>query len=356
MRASFVALLCLSFAISAVAQPSISEIDPVDGFTYGPTNVTITGAGFTEGAVEVLFGGVPATILNVTPTTLRVYAQPTAQPGGVREEGPVDVTVRVAGHGEATVPNGFYFHPLATGGPADYVMTLVPLSAVQVSGAHGSRWTAELRVFNASHLTLRMLGPEEVFQSPPIDPAVQIEPHQTEQVILSNGGNGVDGAFLYVPSLLSWAPKFSLRVRDISQNAASLGTEIPVVGYYQAGTDVMLVDIPTDPRYRATLRIYAFTPAPMRVGVAVYPESGNTPIEQYDVNLHGIDTNFEPFPANPAYIAVDPLTAIVRASGPRVRVELTNYGHNVSPPPPPIWGFVSITNNETQQVTAVTPR
>jgi hypothetical protein len=176
-------------------------------------------------------------------------------------------------------------------------------------------------------------------------------------VFLNRRQTGVDGAFLYVPKPLAHAPKMSLRVRDTSQNAASLGTDIHVVPAADAAGDITLIDVPVASQYRATLRIYAFTQVPMQIGVTIYPEDGVTPIDHLDVQLHGIvNIDFDPFPSHPAYLALDPLTPAVRAAGGRVRIEITNYHQNLSPPPPPIWAFVSITNNETQQVTAVTPK
>jgi hypothetical protein len=62
------------------------------------------------------------------------------------------------------------------------------------------------------------------------------------------------------------------------------------------------------------------------------------------------------FPPHPSYIALDPIPPAARAAGGRVRIELTNYGANVSPPLANIWAFVSLTNNETNQVTLVTPK
>jgi hypothetical protein len=201
-----------------------------------------------------------------------------------------------------------------------------------------------------------MPGPEEVIQELPFDPAIVVEPHQTERVFV-NRREGVDGAFLYVPKPLADAAKMSLRVRDTSKNAASLGTDIPVVRGSDAAGDLTLIDIPVEPQYRATLRIYAFTAAPMQVGVTIYREDGLIPIDHLDLDLIGIvNTLFDPFPSHPAYLALDPLTPAVRAAGGRVRIELTNYNQILSPPPPPIWAFVSITNNETQQVTVVTPK
>ena len=54
-------------------------------------------------------------------------------------------------------------------------------------------------------------------------------------------------------------------------------------------------------------------------------------------------------------IDVRALTPAVRAAASRVRIEIADpLAIIVSPPPPPFWALVSITNNETQQVTTIT--
>jgi hypothetical protein len=351
-------LLVLSILLTATlsAVPVITDINPQAGFSFAATHVIIDGSGFGDGAVTVFVDDTPATVINVTPTRLHVRINP---PPGVDPDGQsADITVRVAGQGEAKRVNGFFFHELAQGSRQDYAQVLIPLTSAPISGAHGSVWEADLRAFNASsQITLRMPGPEEHFMELPIDFAVTVQPRTTERVMLPRRSTGVDGHFLYVPRALVPDAKMSLRVRDTSQNARSLGDDVPVVRDDQGAQDLSIVDVPVDPQYRATLRIYAFTPEPMRVGVTILREDGDTPFAQFDVQLHGIlTTDFVPFPPYPAYIALDPIPAAARAAGRRLRIELTNYGENVSPPLPNIWAFVSLTNNETNQVTIVTPK
>lgn len=247
---------------------------------------------------------------------------------------------------------------VAQDNPADYTATLVPLVSHGLKGANGSVWDSELFVFNGSHLPLRMPGFSD---SPilPIEPSLVIAPHTTERINLYPR-DGVDGAFLYVPNTMVSTTKMSLRVRDTSQNATSLGDEVPVVRIDQAANELTIFDVPVDPKYRATLRIYGFTPSPMDVGVTIYPEIGVPALRHFDVTLNGIVTAvFDPFPLHPAYIALDPLGDAIRSSiVRRVRIEITNYAGCCTPPLPvaKIWAFVSLTNNETNQVTIVTPK
>ncbi|HEU4887856.1 MAG TPA: hypothetical protein VFV49_08225 [Thermoanaerobaculia bacterium] len=240
--------------------------------------------------------------------------------------------------------------------PADYTTFLIPLVSHGLAGAHGSIWDSELYVFNGSHLPLRMPGFSD---SPvlPIEPSIVIQPHVTTQVGLFPR-DGVDGAFLYVPNTMVSTTKMSLRIRDTSQNATSLGDEVPIVRADQAAHELTIFDVPVDPKYRATLRIYGFTQAPMPVRVTIYPEIGVPPLRQFDVTLNGIVTAaFDPFPLHPAYIALDPLGDEIRSSiVRRVRIVITNFAPVITPTPPKIWAFVSLTNNETNQVTLVTPK
>jgi hypothetical protein len=353
MRKLILMLAAVS-ALQASAAPVIEQVTPTEGFNFAPTQVTIFGSGFMDGDVEVFFGDVKANFYQKTPTKLVVQALPTPEGGG-SAPGFVDITVRVAGHGEAKFPN-FYFHPHAQVSRFDTRMVLVPLTQGTFPGADGSRWTTEFRVFNTSLISLRLSGPEQIFYSPPIDPGVIIESRQTEKIEIPGRDQSLNGAFLYIPRPLANAPKFSLRVVDISQNAGNLGYEIPIVRDDQFLKDLAFIDVPSDPNHRAALRVYSSTAAPMQVGMTVYPEDGDTPIEHRIIDLNGVSSlPYDEFPPYPAFAAVDPFTTAVRAYGGRVRIELNS---REIPPlgPSPMWAFLSLTNNETQQVTIVTPR
>lgn len=347
------ALLLIALAVPVFAVPNITNIDPQEGFAYGQTHVTIEGTGFSGGLVTVLFGSEPGTVLTSNDTRILAIATRGSNP----TDRAVAVTVRVFGHGESVFSNAFQFHPDANPNPEDYTAAIVPLTAGRLNGAHGSIWEAQLNVYNAFPFDLRMPGPEETIVELPIDFAIKIPARKAKRVELFRRETGVDGHFLYIPTPMLGAPKFSLRVRDISENATSLGAEVPVITRNDAFNNIIIPDVPVDPNYRPTLRIYGFTPAPMFVTVTVYPENGDTPYSETDVELHGIlTTQYVPFPPHPAYAAFDPIPPAARAAGGRVRVEITNHGDVVSPPLPPIWAFVSLTNNETNQVTIVTPK
>ena len=249
---------------------------------------------------------------------------------------------------------------IADDNPEDFAAVLVPLTSRGLPGAHGSVWDAELHIFNASRFELRVPAENSVGQPVPPPPRVVVGPGETKNVQFLPGLSPFEeGTFLYIPKTMLDSVKLSLRVRDTSQNATSLGDEVPVVRSEQFAGDLTLFDVPVDPKYRATLRIYGFTYAPMPVRVTVYPEDGQTALARFDVELRGIAILVAVvFPAHPAWIAIDPLTDAVRsaAAGSRVRIEISNLASTLGYPQSSIWGFVSLTNNETNQVTLVTPK
>ena len=184
-------------------------------------------------------------------------------------------------------------------------------------------------------------------------------PQTTVTLDLSAAGDGTDGAFLDVPiSANDPKPVMTLRVRDVSKSATSFGTEIhlPQMDEFQPVID--LIDVPTDERYRATLRIYGSNRGRQSVRVRITAAHNTTVIDERELTLLGLIVAPEfdaPYNRHPTYFQLDPLTRPVRASGDRVRVTVDVIGENVSPPPQPIWAFITITDNVTQLVSTITP-
>jgi hypothetical protein len=91
---------------STTSAVTVTNVSPHTGPTAGGTSVTISGSGFT-GATSVRFGVVPATIVSVTATSIKVTA-PASGVGGT-----VDVTVTTsAGTSAATAADQYtYIYP-----------------------------------------------------------------------------------------------------------------------------------------------------------------------------------------------------------------------------------------------------
>ncbi len=339
------------------ASHTVTSIEPNIGLVWGPTAIAINGSGFTD-SVEVFVGNnARAEITEVTPTRIKALVP-------ARSHGEVaDVRVRVGGE-DVLIVGGFRWDNAATSNnPADYKRYLVPVTGRNLPGANGSLWTAEFTLYNGYFTPFAPIWNCCTPVNVPV-PSPVLQPEATIQAAINPRGDGTDGAFVYLPKEPSIRLGMSLRVRDLSRNAQNFGTEIPLVteADYHGVSNVpmQLVDIPTDPRYRATLRIYGPDEAPVSgVRVQLFSQSTGALIEEYQVDLQGIVTAvFNPFPLHPSYAQLDPLTPAVRASGERVRIALYARRFSVVIPPPaiPLWAFISITNNETQQVTTITPK
>jgi hypothetical protein len=141
---------------------------------------------------------------------------------------------------------------------------------------------------------------------------------------------------------------FSLRVRDPSRAAEGDGTQVPVVRARDMfrGTDLTLLNIPTDSRYRVKIRIYAFDTGAHDAEVTVHRQA--TPNEvatRYFVPVRNACAGYG-CDAIPWYAELDLPSS---EAGEPVNVYVTVGGEST-----PAWAFASITNNETQQVTIVT--
>lgn len=346
---SFLFSLLLVAAGVADAAPAISHLSTSHGFRYAGTRVTIFGSGFT-GAVQVFVGGVPALVQEVTPTSIRAIFYPSATGAPVPAGTRADVRVVVEGEGEVTARDRFTFEDAADT-MENYTAYIVPFTGEIVPGANGSRWTGELTLFNGAPYEVGVIGAFDHphVLTPPHPPYLELAPRSTKKLTLY--GSGVSaGAFLYVPWPADDVVKKSLRVRDLSQNATSWGTEVPLVSHEEAQALITLIDIPTDARYRATLRIYHWSEGRYSARVKIYAPDRVEPVEQLFVQSFSPAGDSEPS-RYPAYSQVDLLTPNVRAAGPAIRVEVDHVGERVSPPPPPLWAFVSVTSNDSQQVT-----
>jgi hypothetical protein len=199
------------------------------------------------------------------------------------------------------------------------------------------------------------------FRTPPCaHEFIPVRPSQTVALQLAPGLAQFEGTFLYVPEARDGEVDLTMRVRDVSRDAEGFGTEVPVVPQEDFKTSIRLLDVPTDPRFRTLLRLYGDSEIAREVTVTVYPMSGNQVLSQRVVWLEegqGLWDHHD-FPFVAAYTRLDPLTDAVRASGhARVRIHIDGMVVSRADPPliRPVWGFLSITNNVTQQVTTVTP-
>src|SRR6185369_3335628 len=128
------------------------------------------------------------------------------------------------------------------------------------------------------------------------------------------------------------------RIRDLSRSAQTAGSELPVVRESDfRGSQVRLLNVPTGANFRATLRVW----------------SSGEPVDFFYVasdqilTFAPIQPPLKPVQAGLRYGTFD-LTGFVNANVDHLdlTVSLPKSGARV-------WAMVSITNNDTQQVTIV---
>lgn len=213
----------------------------------------------------------------------------------------------------------------------------------EVNGQNGSRWITETTISNPR--------PAYVENYNEIVPFVCIdypcgERFNPGELVQFEGGGYPAGVALLVPWSESPYFSFALRGRDVSRAAESYGTEIPVVresGMFLG--EMTMLNVPLVAGYRSKLRVYAFDLNPfVSHSAAVIIRRPNGAVLQREVPLTRNCSGRECFSA-PWYGELDLPDNLSADADVYVRARSGA----------PAWSFISVTNNETQQVTLVTP-
>ena len=323
IRITAIAFFVALFAFSATAQttpaPSVQRLEPSSGSLAGGTHLVITGQHLNPlcppymvfcADLSVLVGGKSVQIVERSNERLVVVT-----PAG--SSGPVDVEVRTSG-GSARVARGFTY------GATDFRRLLLPVLMIdEIAGAQGSRWKTELAGFNGASFT--------------------------PQVSTARPGSG---RFIYFPSATADSVVLNLRARDVSRESENLGTEIPVVGVadtFGPSSTIPLLNIPMQQQYRQKIRIYDFEGEYGRtVTVRVYGDNATSGALTFQVKLSSGSTaaDYPDYPGQ-ADINLDQMPELFRFSRVNVTIETPAEGR--------FWAFATVTNNETQLITTVTP-
>jgi hypothetical protein len=186
----------------------------------------------------------------------------------------------------------------------------------------------------------------------------ELVPNETETLLpgrYPKPASGVAGTVVYIlpegpndPSDHAELVTFQLRVVDISRSATAAGTELPVVreSAFRTTSTIQLLNVPNDPRFRIALRIFEMNLDHANFGVRVYDQSTNALLSarrvETDVAPQG------PLRFTPAFLELDDLAPSQPAT---LRIEIAPLNSGVA-----FWAYVSITNNDSQQITLVTPQ
>jgi hypothetical protein len=325
-------LLCFLFPASAALAETSFSISPTAGPVSGGTLVTIKGD-FGQWPYGVLFGGVAArettrvdehTLTAITPAHL-------PGPSHVRIfEYDIfigtDLTYEFEGHAEHS----------------SLQRLLLPVFTPPVKGAFGSEFRTQLSLTSTGPRNAQVFGLEDLC---PIENCTRYPQHDYPLEVTTNTSlpvpSGNPGRFVYTSvedlDLLAG----NLRVFDVTRSASNYGTEIPIVRQDDFdNTRIDLVGIPTDPRFRNTLRIYGDEVRTVYVTVSGRPSVlvTLTPGEDIFSPTYGVFTDF---PIGPGMVNVTIESPIPPTSPP------TFFE---------IWAFVSVTNNDTQLISTITPQ
>jgi hypothetical protein len=146
------------------------------------------------------------------------------------------------------------------------------------------------------------------------------------------------GMFLQVPRSVVDGVTITTHVHDTTHDAENLGVDVPSIPETQFRRSIVLPGVPNDARYRTLLRVYGY-PGNYPVAVSVFDDSTGEILSRPEFTLSGSDI---------AYLQM-PITA--PAASRVLRVEVTTD----RPSDPPIWAFLTLTNNTTENVTTITP-
>lgn len=268
------------------------------------------------------------------------------------EPGPVDVTVRTPDGRIATAESAFTFSPFPESG---YERLLLPIYLDgNVPGSNNSLWATQfwIRNVSANPLTLAPWPCEGQVCLPVFPPSRGLDPGESVMNLppLFKPPTNNPARLLYVNAEKDVAT--NLRVFDLSRERVDAGTEIPVVKEHDLLTATAhLLAVPLNERSRLMLRIYELTQMESRFRIRLSIQHEGTAAQQLrDFELTATTNEPGPFRAQPAYAGYSAFQ--IPQDGPTglVRFEIEPLSPGVR-----FWAFVSVTNNETQRVTLITP-
>jgi hypothetical protein len=246
---------------------------------------------------------------------------------------------------------------------------LFPLVVEEHPGAYGTVWTTEAVVRNESDVPLEIFTSECLFRCPfngcivtVCLPFQETPPHaRFTESLLGRGEIGSvanPASLLYVPAAASDQVVASLRLIEESRRANDFGIEIPVVRESELFTSVLwLADVPMPAGSRTHLRLYGVESQDggARLRVRAYPGEETTPTLDITIDLFSSNVPPTPMPgdyrpAQPSYLLLLlPPELTTNAMPLRVRVDPITPGLK-------FWAMASVTSNDTQHVTLVTPQ
>lgn len=337
MRTTAFIFSLLLLTSTAFAQPVVTSVSPSSGPVTGGTTITIKGSGFTDvcnagctGASGINIGDVWVTNVKVIDAHTLTAVTPAHLPGTYSVE-------RVQFNGTARANHSFTYE----GDVADaFDRVLLPVFIPVTPGAFDSQFISRFTVMNKSAQPLEVFGARfPCFVSCP-ESETPVATINAEEPIANILQTGHPGTFLYVPKGRENDFAGTLRVQDLSRQAETWGTEVPIVRDrdFTDGT-LNLLDVPLKEGFRETLRVYSTTKGLVRARVFATGDNAGL-LADTIVPLRAPQSIHDP--------AYGELGLYIAGDVGRVEIEPLTPGLRY-------WAFVSVTNNETQHITTITP-
>jgi hypothetical protein len=232
--------------------------------------------------------------------------------------------------------------------PSGDYMLLIPINPGTVPGAAATQWATSVWVTNTSDVDA------------PVDcenqPCQVVKAHTTARITDLPFSTPHQGSYLgfssnFVRPIPANALYVEERVTDATTAAQGAGTEVPLVPMRALlNVTIAMPHVPVNGHSRSRLRIYGAGNG--TVVVRVIGVTSNQELLKTTVALTGEDPvkiPQVPFRRWPSYTELALPDSYAGSSDEAVRVEITPADSN------PIWAFVSVTDNVSQQFTIVSP-
>lgn len=352
-------LALVLFSASAYAQglpPVIRNVVPSSGPATGGTTVSITGdhlglppnfACVLPCPAKVIFGDSPAVLLQEADTLLVVRTS-------AHGTGTVDVKVVTGDNRTVTASNAFTY---VDDQEANYQRILLPIYLESpVPGSSGSLWKTQLWLRNNGSVPITLAPwtcPRGALCVPTFPLTRQLQPDET-LLNLPVIPQANAGRLLYVSRDNAGDLSAGLRLFEASRSQSDAGTEIPIVREDKFLTKAShFHSVPLYNLFRVNVRIYEMGVDDAQFQVSVSEETEGTsnagPLRT-DV-VHAIAPESGTFREHPGYGEFTSWPALATANPVNVRIDVQPLTAGSR-----YWAFVSITNNDTQRVTLVTPQ
>lgn len=226
----------------------------------------------------------------------------------------------------------------------EFTRVLVPIASETTPGANGSLWSSELWLHSNSDTGVDVL--------PLMVTDVGKFRHISLRLpILKTRAGEPPGVLLLVTENALPDVEFNLRIRDLSRQAETWGTAIPVVPESEFKTRMIsLLPVPLGSGFRTMVRVYGLEEQGGAVRLTVTtiedePANSKGVVYQTTLQLNPTESQFAP---PYAQLLVN---AVVPASGALARIDIEPLTPGLK-----FWAFASVTHNESQHVTVVAPK